>query len=140
MEIRELLWLLPAEDLIVSLSIYLLKHSYNKTSLFLSYIVHILCLCSTTGWMFRTLAIICLYICIQCIMNALGKMCTLHCSLCRLNPFLKFINISLLLQIIFFFSYIKEKGNTFTSHCGPVSKGRIFSRTSRVPMSASDPC
>jgi len=33
-----------------------------------------------------------------------------------------------------------ESGNPFTSHRGPVSKGRIFSRTSGVPLSAFDLC
>lgn len=60
-----------------------------------------------------------------------------------LTKFLFKINsVSTKLQIGYynlpFFFKKKESGNSFTLHCGPVSKGRIVSRTSRVPLSAFD--
>lgn len=61
-----------------------------------------------------------------------------------LTKFLFKINsVSTKLQIGYYnLPFFKKKAsdNSFTLHCGPVSKGRIVSRTSRVPLSAFDLC
>ena len=149
MRVRELCCLIPAEDLILSLSIYTNIHTSKKPSPFLccSYFMFMFYNRLNSCTLFRTLCnhmFIYVYTYIHFIIMALVKnMCTASLFFLLTIFLLKFIKFPLILQIQHYnlpFFKKKEGGNSFTLHCGQVSKGRIVSRTSRVPLSAFDLC